>query len=522
MSANPRSRCVLVVDDEQILLNILQRMLASSYRVLTASTLGEARSHLKSADPDVLLTDLRLAGGERGESLIEGFAGKLPCIAMTGFGDHALEKEVRALGAVGYLSKPFGQSQLMSAIRDALVVQPKVTEKGPIGSPATPEQVALVLSGGGVRGAYEAGVLQGLVEVLGRGPDDPPPFRTFVGSSVGAINAAWLAGHAHRGDLGVEGLSALWQGILYRDLVQVNMGALLGRRRESWSLLRMEPIARLLRGAFDWGQMSRNLDSGAARALILPALHVRTGRSVMFAQLHDGVDFVVSRDPLRTSRITRIASDHVLASAAIPFLFAPQRVEGDYYVDGGLRHNVPIAPAIRTGASHLVVISTLAGAKESAVEPPRPGPPSIAFLMGKLLNALVLDPLQRDLQILSRFNRLFEVLEQELGVEQRNRVSQVLTETRGMPYRRLETLVITPSDDIGELTQRFLQEHLPKLDLPPLHRWVLTRALLSRQPTAEADWATYVLFDGALARRLVALGRQDAHARREEIQLFFS
>ena len=521
MSEQPRLPAILVVEDEDVLLHVLRRMLAGTYRVYTASNLPDAYQQLRAGRVDVVLTDLQLGAGQRGEDLIRRFSGMIPCVAMTGFGDRQLEAKVRKLGAVGYLAKPFSAESLQGAIDAALQVGVGAATDASTPVSVRPTQVGLVLSGGGVRGAYEVGVVRGIVEALGLRAGDPPPFRIFVGTSVGAINAAWMAAHAHRGDLGIDGLASMWENLRYRDLVQIDWRSLVRRRsvRRAPSLLRVGPLADLVTDAFDWHQLHANMASGAARALVMPALNVRTGSSTMFAELAPGVTFEGSRDPRRTTRVTRITPDHVLASAAIPGVFPPRHVEGGYFVDGGLRHNVPIAPAIRVGASHLVVISSLTS--ERAPDPLRSGPPGAAFLLGKLLNALLLDPLQRDLQILQRFNRLLDVLEQELTSEQMARVQAVLQEMRGLPYRRVEPLVFTPTADIGGLTQRVLQEGLPSLKVPIPHRWLLRRMAASPQPTAEADWATYVLFDGVLARRLVELGRQDALARADDVRRFF-
>ncbi len=511
MSEQPRRPCILVVEDETMLQRILRRMLAGSYRVVTASTLAEAQDVLDHGEPDLLLTDLRLSGGERGELLIERYSARLPCIAMTGFGDRELERTVRGLGAVGYLPKPFTAQSLSEAIEGALH---READDG-----RQPTVVGLVLSGGGVRGAYEVGVVQGIIEVLGCGPDDPPPFRTFVGTSIGAINATWLAAHAHRGDLDIQGLARIWSSLRYRDLVQVDWSGLLRPNGAGRALLRAGPLADLIANAIDWAALHRNVAEGRARALMMPALDVGSGQSVVFAELAPGVGFSVAQDALRAARPTRITADHVLASAAMPGVFPPTRVDGSYFIDGGLRHNVPIAPAIRAGATDLVVVSSATG------EPPPSGEagaaPGFTYLAGKVMNALLLDPLDRDLQSLGRFNRLLEVLEQELTPEQQERIAEALTASRGLPYRRLSTLVFRPSEDIGALARGVMTKEMGALRLPLLHRVGLGQLLRRPSPTPEADWAAYVLFDGAMAEKLVRMGREDAIERAEEITRFF-
>ena len=91
-------------------------------------------------------------------------------------------------------------------------------------------KTGLVMSGGGARGAYEAGLVAGLVEVLGLRPSDPAPFHIYAGTSVGAINAAYLAAHADRGDLAIDGLIDAWTGLSLRRHLKVDTLRFLGLR----------------------------------------------------------------------------------------------------------------------------------------------------------------------------------------------------------------------------------------------------------------------------------------------------
>ena len=513
MTASITQPTVVVVDDEPVLLAVLTRMLARRYRVLAASNLTEAVAHLEQGNASVLLTDLRLHGGERGETLIERYAHRLPCLAMTAFGDRDLERQVLAVGAVGYLSKPFGSKQLLAAVAKAL--------GGAASAAPSPSQrdknVGIVFSGGGVRAAYEAGVVQGITEVLNLTPDDPPPVKFFVGTSVGALNATWLAAHAHRGDLGAAGLVEFWSSLEYRQLVQVNWAAVL-RRRLGRGGLRIEPVARLLRSAIDWARLHANIEAGNAQALIVPALDIVRGHSALFAELAPGVAFRGPLDPHRRALPTRITPTHLLAAIAIPGVFPAQSLGGTHYVDGGLSYSVPIAPALRVGATRLVLVSGYRQANDVALLEREP---SWAHVMGKVLNAQLLGPLKRDLQNLERFNQLWDMLEQEVEPEQLARVGNVLAKVRGQPYRKVESLMFQPSDDIGLVIRQFLDDELPGLDLPGLHRLWFRHWLAADAPGAGADWAAYALFDGTLARRLAAFGRADARARAEEIRAFF-
>lgn len=378
---------------------------------------------------------------------------------------------------------------------------------------------AIVLSGGGVRGAYEVGAVAGIVDVLGLKPGDRAPFDVFTGTSVGAINATYLAAHTDRGDLGIEGLIELWTSLAVDEYLKVDIVKSFWRRWRGvgvgagWSLIDAAPLARLVGRGIDWRRLHHCRETGTTGALIVTALDIVTGQTTMFAQVAKQLEFRPSLDPMRTAVYCDITVDHVLASAALPFVFPARRIGETFYCDGGLRYNTPIAPAIRSGAGRLVIIPLLRRA--------RPTPtlarhyPNMTFLAGKLLNALIADPVERDLAILERFNRLAEILDEALPADERERVADILRETRGRDYKRLETLTLRPTADIGQLAGRRIRDGVGGAI------GFILKQVMRRTGTDEADWASYVLFDGRFARQLIDLGRADAHRQADAIRRFF-
>ncbi len=390
-----------------------------------------------------------------------------------------------------------------------------------------PTKTGLVLSGGGTRGAYEVGVISGIIESLGGGPVKAPLFSVLAGTSVGGINAAWLAAHAHRADLGVHALAKVWRDLELRTHLRLDLegffgkdanGGQLSAARFGHYLLDPGPLEALVRGQIPWQRLHDNIHRGRLDALVVAALHIGSGRTTMFWELAPGRDIHPSQDPRRRAFAEQITPDHVLASAAIPMLFPARRVGDAYYCDGGLRHNTPISPAIRAGAERLVVISLMHDPGDRTDD--EDAFPHPAFLMGKMLNALLLDPVVYDLHVLDRFNRLLTQLEEKLDPLALAEVQSLLLETRGASYRRIPALVFSPSQDIGEMAGHHLRTLLPRCGLAPLRRWLLGDSA-HREGPWESDLASYLLFDGRFAARLIALGLADARARSEEIRTFF-
>jgi NTE family protein len=395
---------------------------------------------------------------------------------------------------------------------------------------------ALVLSGGGTRGAYEVGVVAGIAEVLDSDPSGGPLFNIFAGTSVGAINAAYFAANADSHDHRVERLADTWQSLRLNDHARVRplglaplpetvrrwaKSAMLGK-----SLLDTRAVEVLVRRTVDWERLHRNVDAGIVRAVMVAALHVVSGRTTMFTEGAPGVHIADTRDERRVTAFERISADHVLASAAIPLLFPTRKLGDHYYCDGGLRFNTPIAPAIRAGAERLIVISVRHSrsvrevAAVEAADHAEMQNLSPFFLVGKLLNALLLDPVAYDLQVLDRVNQMMEVLEETLSPTDLERFHRVWVRHRGSAYRRIKTLTFTPSRDFGKLAAEYIRSS-PKLkELSGIARYLLERAS-REEPEAEADWASYMLFDGGFAHELIEIGRADARARAAEILAFF-
>lgn len=408
----------------------------------------------------------------------------------------------------------------------------------------------LVLSGGGARGAYEAGVVAGIVEALGLKASDPSPFQVFAGTSVGAINAAYIASNAHRGDLDAQGMLKFWQSLTLKkhlrfdplgllgwprklpllelahsDLSHAHLGSRFGR-----SILDPRPLEHIVRTAIPWHQLHENVRSGAVHALMIAALHITTGQTTVFGEVAPGLTYRASKDPRqRVSLKQPISADHILASAAIPMVFPARRIEDTYYCDGGLRFNTPMSPAIRAGADRLVVVSLLHRQPSDAASVLWRSPegthleqyPSFTFLGGKLLNALLLDPVMYDLQMLDRLNALFKVLHKALPPEEMEAVERLLIAKRGVPYRQIKTLVFAPSEDIGNMAGDFLREHIFHKGWGRWLRYVFLRRVTAEAEPWEADLASYILFDGRYAQRLIDMGRRDVLRRADEVRAFF-
>lgn len=391
---------------------------------------------------------------------------------------------------------------------------------------------AIVLSGGGARGAYEAGVLCHLfAEVLPRlGPG--AGFALASGTSVGAIHAAYTmatAGEEPRER--AHFIRRVWEEMRLDHIMRVGAGDLLALpfralgvarlRREVGGtpvvggLLDITPLEVMVEEVVPWRRLRRELAPGRGRTLCVSCTEVRSGRVVVFMQGDAADPRPWNFDPNAMAIEAAVAPDHVRASAAIPFLFPAVRIGDRYYVDGGLRMNTPLAPALRLGASRVAVVGLRHPRTPDESGPAYPDEviTQPGFLLGKVLDALLLDQLEYELQRMEVINALLDRGEEAFGPNFLPRINEAVRALRGTDYRRVEATVIRPSRDLGQLAAECSEAQMRRGDIHLLPR-LLARLVRGRAPGGEADLLSYLYFDRAYTGELLALGREDA--RRHE------
>ena len=372
--------------------------------------------------------------------------------------------------------------------------------------------LAIVLSGGGARAAYQIGVLRVLTREF---PDVVPGILTGV--SAGGINAAYLAASQEAFPDKVESLARFWTDIRIDDVFRVDMRDLASRTLR-WggrllsggkhplaparSLVDTEPLRQLLARVLqpDDGSIpgiARSLDAGWLRAIALTASSYTTGQSVTWVQTREDCGFTTWERPQRKSEACGLRIEHVLASCALPFFFPAVKVDNAWYGDGGIRLTTPLSPAVHLGARRIIAVSTrYARSREEADRHAIAGYPPPAQVAGVLYNAIFLDQLDSDAVEMLRLNRLLARLPE--------------AERDGL--RPIDLLMLRPSIDLGQLANAY------EADLPRPLRF-LTRGLGTRE-TKSNDLLSLVMFQNDYVRHLIELGEGDATARIDDIRWF--
>ncbi len=377
----------------------------------------------------------------------------------------------------------------------------------------TNADLALVLTGGGARGAYQVGFLRYLAS---RYPDLSPGILTGV--SAGGIIATHLASREGTFGASVAELTALWRDLHMPDVFRVNpldlgshvaqwglrlVGGGMPGSAHARSLVDTTPLRELLMetlAATPGGEIpaiARRLRARTLDALALTASSYSTGQSVTWVQNREGCGLLTWEQPHRTSVVGSLRVDHVLASSALPFFFPAIEIDGAWYGDGGIRLAAPLSPAIHLGARRIIAVSTrYPRTRREADRPAVQGYPPPAQVAGVLLNAIFLDLLDADALQLERINALIDRLP--------------AASAGGL--RHVDLLVLRPSRDLGRLANEF------EVDLPRGFRF-LVRGLGSRE-TRSNDMLSLLMFQPEYLARLIELGEADARARAADIDAF--
>jgi len=367
--------------------------------------------------------------------------------------------------------------------------------------------LAVMFTGGGARAAYQVGLIAGLARHFPR-----LKIQVITGVSAGAINAAFLATAEGTLREKSERLVELWCALECEDIFRFDVRRLLpfrsalasmfpkGRWRRDGGLLDTTPLRRLLRRALDARDrgpidgVKRNLRSGDVKAVALTTLDYSTGQTVRWVQ---GRNVDVFEGPNRRSVPTELTLDHVMASAALPFVFPAVNIGSEWHGDGGIRLAAPLSAAVHLGATRILAMST--GYQRTPEEAERPvvqGYPPAGQIISQLVNAVFLDVIDEDVARMERMNEMI----QKMPEDDRN------------GFRPIDLCVLRPSLDLGVLAAEY-ERYLPR------RIKFITRALGAKE-TESPDFVSLLMFEPNYMQRLVDLGIEDVEQRLDELRVF--
>jgi len=371
-------------------------------------------------------------------------------------------------------------------------------------------KIALMLSGGGARAAYQVGVLKALADILPKEASNP--FPIVCGTSAGAINAAAVAIYASQFREAIWRLVHVWGNfhvhqVFRSDFKGLSSSAMhwvaaltlggLGKYNPV-SLLDRAPLEELLSHYLPFEKIQDSLDNGYLDSLCISASSYSDGNSVSFFQANEEVEAWERMNRIGVK--ANIGLEHLMASSAIPFVFSAERIGGDFYGDGTMRQNMPTSPALHLGADKLFIIGNKHDALDTQLKKRVIKNPSLGQVAGHVLDSIFLDNVSMDVERIQRINKNLDQIPNKHLPE------------NSTTFRKVEIIYISPSKDMYSIAQKHY-------NLMPKSVRLFLRGLGTSKERS-SNLISYLLFEKEYCRELITLGYGDTLARKDEVLNF--
>lgn len=373
-------------------------------------------------------------------------------------------------------------------------------------------EFGMALAGGGARGAYSAGTLRYLYTELPKKLGFQPWPKVVSGTSVGALNGYFAASQKL---MEINRGSTLWTNFTVEQVYKLPFEGWLRilpdlrKATQRASILDPSPLAQLIETEAARRTIRHSIGSGACRAFIISATQLHGGENVLFVDTSDP-NFRIPPPPHGRLEYHKLYPKHLMASSAIPLVFPPVEIDGVMYVDGGLRQNAPLHPLVQGNMCKILVLGT----KAEKPEAKNPAQKSLGLIAGKTLNALTLDPVERDNLVADRINNIIEWGVSQYGLEFAAKLKAE------MGLEKIEILHLRPSFDLGKLAVDVYDES--KIEASRQIKWFLSKLNDQAGDTGESDLLSHLLFDSCYTKPAEDLGFKDAQRKEEQLIAFFN
>jgi NTE family protein len=366
---------------------------------------------------------------------------------------------------------------------------------------------ALFLAGGGARGAYQAGALKGISDIL---QTKHLPVQIISSVSVGSINASFLAMHADNFSTGTSKLVELWSSLHCENIYKISNTSLIQsvwrnffnmlfhrRIKGGQYLLDTSPLKNLLDTQINFAQANRNIEHGLLQTFEVAAVCYDKAETVSFYRSSQPqAEWHFNR---QISHATDIQCEHILASSAVPLFFPAIEIDSLHYGDGGLRNTAPLRAALKFDADSILIIGTRRMPTLGLIQTAQSGNITFAKILSNMLDAAFLDNIDYNMDAINNINRNLEKLPPDCQ--------------RELPWKKIDLLYLHPNADLGKLADK------KRMSMPFLLRYLMNAFGTKGQ---SSDLLSFLLFEGDYCKEVIELGYDDVMRQRPQIELFFS
>jgi NTE family protein len=345
---------------------------------------------------------------------------------------------------------------------------------------------AIVLSGGGAKGAYEAGVLKYIIENWGF------QFDIVVGTSAGALNSFMYSNldQTLTNETNAKKMVLPWEEVKFKDVLKIPFDDYISAKFNT--VFDNRQLKDFVKKYFNKEIQNSNIKNSKIESLIVTTGELTSGTAHVW-YVTNNPNITVSSERWRSHKMKEFNEDYAVASGAIPCIFRAVELEDEkgrkeWHNDGGVTMNTPISPAIQAGAEKILVLYLGNPNKKPAQQLP-----NIFQILNGTAFTILYSHLKEDIIRANTINYLLD----KLGVDTFEN------------YRKVSLLTLRPEIDLDEKTASIIK------DTNHITRWFIPNFIFKTLSS------TGLFMNNNYTKILIEIGYRDARINHDELEKFF-